>query len=267
MKKTVRITSKRNSEIVADIYEGNGNRNGLLIMAHSFKSERSEDGRFSFLANDLTDCNITTIAMDFPGNGESSETMKEYCLDNCLDDMESCYQYIKDNYDIDESRLGLLGYSMGGRLISLFLKKHPEFSTLIFWAACNRNYSENDVFLEQPFHKLKEEADQKGYCIFHDIFSNCDDVMSKQFVDNMLEYDALKPLHDFKGNALIIQGEKDITIEVENGRWIFDALRSCENKELYFMHEADHGFGLWDGRKADNERLLSLSSVYLKKFM
>ncbi len=70
-------------------------------------------------------------------------------------------------------------------------------------------------------------------------------------------------MKDFKGEALIFQGDRDITIEVENGQLIYDALEATDRKRLVMMHGADHGFGLWDGRKEDNEKLLKRSIDFL----
>ena len=83
--------------------------------------------------------------------------------------------------------------------------------------------------------------------------------------DDLLYEDALSPLNDFKGEALIVQGEKDITIDPQNGKIIASALCKAKEKKLVFMKNADHGFGLWDGRKRDNERLLEETIRFLSK--
>lgn len=260
--KEIFITSKRGTVIPVSLYEPEQIK-GVLLMAHSFRSQKEEDGRYTFIGEELSKNSILCIAPDFPGNGVSEEPFEAYSLTSCLDDLESCYDFVKENYVFDEKRLSLLGYSMGGRIISLFYDKHKEFSKLLFWASVLRNYSEADVFLKQDLGALKKECEEKGYCDFFDIFDEVYIRMSKQFVFDLLQKDALSPLKDFKGEALILQGDRDITIEVENGQLIYDALEATDRKKLVMMHGADHGFGLWDGRKEDNEKLLKRSIDFL----
>ena len=258
------IPSKRNTMIPVTITETQG-KGGLLILVHGFKAERSENDRFRNVAEYATKQGLYSIRMDLPGCGDSEEPFENYSLESCLQDMESCYSYMKDHYEIDEDLLFLLGYSMGGRLISLFWERHPEFRHLIFWAGCNRRYTTEDRFLEQDLGKLKEECDSSGYCRFYDIFTGETSRMSSQFVYDLLEKDALTCLNNFPGKVLILQGDKDQTIEVKNGQWIYDSLSVAQEKRLVMIHGADHGFGLWDGRKEDNEELLRQTDDFLEE--
>ncbi|MBQ6559759.1 MAG: alpha/beta fold hydrolase [Erysipelotrichaceae bacterium] len=260
---TIFIPSKRGTLIPADIAAAES-KGGLLILAHGFKAERKEDERFTAVAEQMAEQGFHAISMDFPGCGESEEPFIAYSLDHCLDDLESCFLYMKEHYETDE-RLYLLGYSMGGRLISLFLRKHPEAKKLVFWAACNRSFDLDDLFLEQSFRILKEQCDREGSCDFYDIYTQETDRMSSAFVNNMLEYDALSPLEHFKGDALIIQGDQDRTIEVENAQWIYDHLKEASYKELHCIQGADHGFGLWDGRTQDSEELVRTTVSFLNR--
>ena len=262
--KEILIPSKRGTDIPVSVYEGNG-KGPLLLMAHSFRSQKEEDGRYSYIGEKLSAQGFLCIAPDFAGNGSSKEAFVNYSLSSCIDDLESCYAYAKKNYEFDEDRRYLLGYSIGGRIISLFLERHPEFSKLVFWASLLETMHEDDKFLEQDLSQLRKQCDEIGYCDFYDIFEKETIQMSKQLIDDLLYEDALSPLNDFKGEALIVQGEKDITIDPQNGKIIASALYNAKEKKLVFMKDADHGFGLWDGRKQDNERLLEETIRFLSK--
>ena len=266
MYKSITLKSKRNTNINAAVFETIG-KSPLLIFAHSFKSDMFEDGRYLQIGEYLQKNNICSITLDFPGNGSSLEGFEYYTLDNCLDDMEISYQYMLDNYDIDINSLALLGYSMGGRLISLFYKRHPEFNNLVFWAACNNPYTINDKFLKQDLSILLAQANKQGICDFFDIFSNQISKMSIQFINNLIDYDALSCLNSFNGNSLIIQGDKDITISYDNCENIYNSLSKESNKKLVIIKGADHGFGLWDNRKQDNDCLLNNTKSFLLENM
>ena len=258
------IESKRKTSIACSIFNG-GDNSPLLMMAHGFKSDRSEDNRFYDLANKLAENGISSICMDFVGTGDSDEDFSLYSLDTCLDDLEVCYEYMLNNYSIDNKHMALLGYSMGGRIISLFNEKHREFNNLVFWAAYNDLVSIDDYFLKQSIKELKKQVDEKGTCDFYNIFDEVFEVLSGDFINNLLDYDALSCLNDFKGNALIIQGNKDITIPLDSYKKIYDNLNHTNYKELIIINGADHGFGLWDNRIKDSEELVEKSFEFLLK--
>ena len=258
----IKIRSKRGFDIPASVFESDGK--GLLLMAHSFKSDRFENGRFDSVGEKLKRYGFNVVSLDFPGNGESILPFSSYSLRNCLDDMDSVYEYMKDQYPIDGKRMALLGYSMGGRLISLFLKRHPEFNELVFWAACVEPYSLDDRFLGQDLAVLKEECERKGYCDFYDVYEDVHETMSEDLIDDLTGMDALSALNDFEGRALIVQGDRDTTIDACNADLICQNLKCAEEKKLFVMKGADHGFGLWDGRHQDSEILVEETVSFLK---
>ena len=152
---------------------------------------------------------------------------------------------------------------MGGRIITLFNQKYKEFRTLVYWATCNKKFDINDTFLDQRLDLLKQEADKKGYCNFYDIFENVITKFPKEFIDNLLEYDTLSVLNNFDGNCLIVHGDKDITVDLDESRKIYDNLLKCKNKKLEIIYDADHGFGLWDDKNYLNDQLLKISEEYI----
>jgi len=262
--KEILISSARGTKIPVLLEEGSGYR-GLLLMAHSFRSEKEENGRYSEIAQRMAEKGFLCAAPDFPGNGKSEEPFSSYSLRACLDDLEAVYAYLKEHYEYDRNNCCLLGYSMGGRIISLFLERHKEFSKLVFWASVLEHYDLKSRFLEQDLSSLKKECDEKGYCDFYDIFEEETIRMSKDFIDDLLDRDAQSPLYDFKGSALIVQGEKDTTIDINNAKLIESCLKQASSVRLKYLPEADHGFGLWDGRKEDERILLKETLSFLEQ--
>ncbi len=260
--KRIFIDSIRNTRIPALVFEPERCR-GLLLMAHSFRSEKEENGRFIEVGRRMAEAGWLCIAPDFPGNGESAEPFSSYSLRSSLDDLESCYKYGCSHYDAGQGRLALLGYSMGGRIIAMFLKRHPQCEILVFWAAANRDYGEGDLFLEQDLSSLRDEADKNGSCDFYDIFLKETITVGKDLIEDLLCSDALTPLDGFSGRALIIQGEKDTTIDVSDAKLIFDHLSHAEERKLLYFSQADHGFGLWDNRQEDSLRLIAETVNFL----
>ena len=259
--KEVYLDSKRNSKIHAYI-NTTSNKGGLLVFAHSFKGEASEDNRFTDLANSLVNNGINSIRMEFPGSINSFEDDKNYSIGNCLDDLDICVNYMFDNYDIDHNHLGLLGYSMGGRIVSLYALSHPEFNMTVLWAPCDKVFTKDELFLEQSINDLiNQEGD---YINFYDIFNKVNCIFPKQFAYDLIDT-SISKFNEYKGNVLIIHGKKDTTIDITESEKLLNSFIYKDNKSLYVMDEADHGFGLWDGRIEDTNELLRVSENYIKK--
>lgn len=87
-----------------------------VVMNHGHGGTKEEHGGFTSLAKAFAKRGILTIRMDFPGTGESTEPFTENYISNMISDSNSSLEYILDNYNIDKNKLGIFGYSMGGRV-------------------------------------------------------------------------------------------------------------------------------------------------------
>ena len=82
---------------------------------------------------------IASIRMDFPGCGDSTEPFTNNNLTNMLADLQAGREYAVANAAIDPERIGLLGYSMGGRLVSLLSEIDPTYKAMTVWAPAVSN--------------------------------------------------------------------------------------------------------------------------------
>src|SRR6218665_1298420 len=87
-----------------------------VVMNHGHGGGRQEGGGFGKLAKALADAGIITIRMDFPGTGDSKEPFTEGYLSNMISDSNASLAYLLANFPADKDKLGILGYSMGGRI-------------------------------------------------------------------------------------------------------------------------------------------------------
>ena len=189
------IKSKRNTDIHATLVLSNDKTSKKgLIMVHGFKADRTEGGRFIELAHNLALKGINCICMSFPGCGDSTEDFFNYTLDNCLDDIDTCVNYMVENIGIDLKETGMVGYSMGGRLSCLYVKKHPEIKSVALWAAASYNSKPEESFQGSRFDEMIDEAKANGVCLRKNNFDNSTLNFSLDFLNNMLE---LKP-HIYK---------------------------------------------------------------------
>ena len=102
----------------------------LVVMLHGHGGTRDEAGGFTQIAEELADAGIASVRMDFAGCGESAESFRNNRLSTMLADARAARDYAIDTVDVDTNRMGLMGFSMGGRLAITLANEDPRFHTL-----------------------------------------------------------------------------------------------------------------------------------------
>jgi dienelactone hydrolase len=111
----------------------------LLVLAHGHGGTRNEAGGFTRIAEDLAAKGIASIRMDFPGCGESAEPFTENNLTNMLADIQASRNFAIGQALVDKNRVGLLGFSMGGRLVLLLSAIDRSYKVIATWAPAGMN--------------------------------------------------------------------------------------------------------------------------------
>lgn len=241
------IPSQRNTLIPTTIVDCQQDSASLLVCVHGFKANRTEDGRFLTVARELAENGVTSIMMGFPGCDESAEDFINYTLDNCLADIDTGIRYMQEHYALND-KLGMIGYSMGGRLVSLCTEKY-QISCLGIWAgACYQGFNGEEQFLGADLAEMKKEMQEKGYSDFYNSFDDQYIKLSRTLVENMEEYDPSACLSQYKGACIVVHGDEDITVPLSTGKNSYDRLTRAAKRELVIVSGADHGFGAWNDR-------------------
>ncbi len=187
-----------------------------VVMNHGHGGGRQEGGGFGRLAKALADAGIATIRMDFPGSGDSKESFTEGYLSNMISDSNASLAYLLANYPVDPDRLGILGYSMGGR-IALTIGESPDNPyKAMGLLAPSANWGKDLALLlagsEAEYERLYAEAStDKGYADYTTQYGQ-QQKLSKKWFDELLESKPLETLSAYKGAMLVVHGDKDTTI-------------------------------------------------------
>ena len=109
----------------------------LVVLCHGFTGDRTANGHFPTLAAKLAELGIASVRMDFAGCGSSTEPYTEYSLASMTDDVNSAITFLQSEYGVDGA-IGLVGHSMGGRLVSLYPQdgQYPV-AALALWSPAN----------------------------------------------------------------------------------------------------------------------------------
>lgn len=265
----VNIKSDRGTNIKATIVtpaEESGKEVPLVIFAHGFMGNRNESGSFTEVAEGLAEKGIASIRLDFPGCNESEESFLYYTLDNMQNDMKSVLAYAESEMKIDKNKIGLLGYSMGGRVSTLCLDK-MKINTLVLWAPAVSDGLDAASFLgSEDVLNQKISESENGVSML-----KIADVDLEVSTDFLVQFKNTKPtasLKKFKGNVFFIIGGSDETIVSSITDKGVAAASNTNITTVLEIPRAGHGLGSFDSdqqvRKIVVDSTVNYFSEYLK---
>ena len=98
----------------------NAEKAPCLIMCHGTGSSKDEAGnQYADLAELLAEKGIASIRFDFAGCGESADSGINQTFMAEVEDTIKAYNYVCDRTEIDTDRIGIIGYSQGGRVMAM----------------------------------------------------------------------------------------------------------------------------------------------------
>lgn len=243
------IPSARGTEIHATFtVPENIGENGcpLVLFAHGFMGSRDESGEFTAVADGLAERGIASMRIDFPGCNESTESFLEYNFKNMSDDMDAALAYAREAVKVDESRLGILGYSMGGRLASLYLDKEA-FHTAVLWAPAASNgfdaASAMGTAAQMEEQLKKSQTDGKGVIHIWD-----EDIeVGAEYLQELKEGKPLEQLAAYTGNLLVVTGGIDDTVVKSITDQVLETAVNTSITANLNIPRAGHGLGGYEG--------------------
>lgn len=229
----------------------------LVVMHHGFAGSRQEGGGFEKIAEDLAKNGIASIRFDFPGCGDSKASFTEFNITNNISDSRACLAYALENEKIDGDKVGIFGYSMGGRISVLLTQEESPYKAvaLLAPAAFTRDTAAM-AEAEENMHKAQEEGMLKmewfgnelevGEQHYRELVESC------EVIDNMKN---TMP-------ALVMYGDKDVMVPPETAL-------NCGEKldaEMVKIEGADHGYGFYSGEEFINQVVETTTKFFTEQF-
>jgi dipeptidyl aminopeptidase/acylaminoacyl peptidase len=247
----VSIPSARGTQIPGILTLPNGGgKYPVAILAHGHGGSKDEAGGFSLLARSLGEQGIASLRIDFPGCGDSKEDFaQENNLTNMLNDTRSVKAYLASAPGVDLSRLGILGYSMGGRIAAIVAAEDPAYKSAAFWSpAVSSGGSDMYNFMqngsEATFDALYAEAKEKGRATYTAIYG-FEQTLALKWFDDMTQIDPLANFGQYRGNVLLITGAADEIISTAVAKALTRAATGAKSVKEFEVPAADHGYGIY----------------------
>ncbi|MDR1794837.1 MAG: alpha/beta fold hydrolase [Erysipelotrichaceae bacterium] len=221
----------------------------LVILLHGFNGSRDEAGLFTDVANGLAEVGIASIRFDMPGCNESSEGFENYNMDTMLADTDTVLAYAKSVINVDDSKIGLLGYSMGGRVAAMFVT-HTSIDSMVLWApAASAGLSAITLFgsVEDMSAMLQDNA--PGTLFPYEFYGSVIDV-PYAFFETVRDSNPEADLLSFTGDVLVITGGVDSTVPKPITDAVIAAMVNAHTVGNLVVPASDHSFGGY-GSNAD----------------
>ena len=215
-----------------------------VVLNHGHGGNKDEGTGFGGIAEALAEAGIASIRMDFPGCGDSTEPFTENTLSNMIADSNAAKDYLVANYPVDGDKLGILGYSMGGRIALEIItaEDNPYKATLILSGLSTPG--EEAIANILPEGMTVEDAiavaEEKGSYDYTTQYGQ-ELSLSAQWFTDMLA-DPLADIDSYTGPMLVIHGDKDDVVTDATNKLTVSSYPAAE--EL-IVPDADHGYGFY----------------------
>jgi len=206
-----------------------------VVASHGLLSSKDSEKYVAF-GGRISKEGIAMLRFDFRGIGESQGKIEDDTVSRRISDLGSAIDFVRSRPDLG-NRMGLLGSSLGGYVSLIKASMDREIRAVVIWAT--------------PFHldDLKSNKGAEGHPLPEDAF----------FED--LPKHRLLPLLPKVSNCMVIHGEKDELVPVDQAWEIFHGLASP--KEIHIIEGADHR--LTDPKH--RQRAMDLSVDCFKRYL
>jgi dienelactone hydrolase len=265
------IQGSRNNTIPAilTLPQGKG-PHPVALIAHGHGGSKTENGGFDLLAAELARQGIASLRMDFAGCGENTEDFTQANrLTYMLDDVAACKAYLKTVAAVDLSRLGILGYSMGGRVAVVAAGRDPDYKAVALWSPAVLPGSE-DLYAfmqlsgDEDFAALYDTAKAEGAATYTNAFGAAQ-TLGRGWFDDMTGINPLTEFSGFTGSLLLITASEDTIIPGDHARRITTVAPKAREVRTQEIQKADHGYGIYSGETHLTEQTVKASADFFKE--
>jgi len=182
-----------------------------VILCHGMESNK-ESEKLVAMSRELATRGILALRFDFAGSGESEGKFEEITYSGEVEDLRAAYDFM---LRYKPKKIGVLGSSMGGTVALLFAAEEQNVAALVTIAA--------PVHPERFSERLStpEETQQwraQGFIEYHGRRLNV------SLLQDLEGLDVPKAARKISSPVLIIHGDKDDIVLVEEGCELFAAL-------------------------------------------
>lgn len=229
----------------------------IVIMAHGHGGSRNEHRGFSAIAKALAEAGIGSIRMDFAGCGESEEDFTLCCLTTMKQDMLGALDYAHSK--LLATRIGLFGYSMGGRVVLELLAEGTHADAIGLLAPAN-DMQDLIETTYTDFDAMYETAKKDGFYPYWQ-----SELLSPAWFEDLMRYDdpAALAAAAYSGPLLVIWAQDDAVVRPHVSKHVADVLGA----ETFDATGKGHGYGFFPEEDPLRERIAQTAAGFFAQHL
>ena len=150
-------STTREANIPAYFLLPKGDPTAVVVLIHGHHGNHNEWGGYDIVANGLANNGILVAELDFPGCGASAEDFHLNAMSYMCNDVLDVINYAKETYGV--TKVGAMGYSMGGRIVSqMLIEDMITFDSIAFVAPAVSLANMVDMFGGQENYDMMKET-------------------------------------------------------------------------------------------------------------
>jgi pimeloyl-ACP methyl ester carboxylesterase len=205
-----------------------------VVTVHGFADTKVEHHRmFVKIARRLAKNGIGVLRIDLVGSGDSEGDFEDMTVSGEISQTLAVIDWLRGQPELKVSKVGLLGFSLGGLIASYVAVRAEGVKTLALWAPVS------DGVLNMINYFGMENV-YKG--LIDDVVGAPDgDAVRGSFFKELRQFDAVMELEKFTQPVLLVQGTKDQAVLPVNAQRYEKAFRNPSSR-VHYIDGASHRF-------------------------
>lgn len=224
-----------------------------IIMIHGFADNKVEHHRmFVKFARRMAKRGIGILRIDLIGSGDSEGDFEDMTVSGEISQTLFVIDWLRGQPELNASKVGLLGYSLGGLVSTYAAVRAKGIHTLALWAPISEGLLNmvNYFGLEKVYSGLAGNT----------VCAPDGDAINGEFFKEIGRFDSAKELEKFEQPVLLVQGTKDQAALPVNAQRFEKAFRNPLSK-VHYIDGAGHRFDTIEQEK----ELLSVTEEWMAK--
>lgn len=204
-----------------------------VVLLHGFASVKDEvGGMYQRLAAELGARGIASIRIDFRGWGESGGGMENSTVTGMVEDAAVAYAYLAGQDFVDPAQMGVLGFSLGGRIAVVTAAQNPDwYKSMALWSTGG-----NIDPIEFQGQEAYDTAQADGQVVLDLGWREV--TLGSGFFDSLAAYDVEVEFPKFGGSFFVVAGMDDPS-PAEYLTWYLEHAQG-ELRAAYAVEGGDH---------------------------
>lgn len=190
----------------------------VVVYCHGFTGTKVEaHGIFVKMARLLLKYKIASLRFDFCGCGDSEGEFADTCISDHVKDTYAAIDFAISQHGINEKKIGLIGFSLGGAVAGYVAGRDPRVKALALWAPAED--------LVEEAQQLRKDKELKRIVRFKavDYYGT---LLGRRFIREIPNIHPAKEIARFRGSTIILHGTDDDAVPLEHSQRFFDVLKS-----------------------------------------